>query len=63
MSVQIYRARRASILGGAAVLALLGAGSAARGQDQPAQQQPSQNQPGQTPSAPAAPAPAAAPQN
>jgi outer membrane receptor protein involved in Fe transport len=60
MSVQLYRARRASVLGGVAVLALLGASSAARAQDQPAQQQPSQPAP-QSP-APGTPPPAAAPQ-
>ena len=45
MSIQIYRARRASVLGGVAVLALLGAGSAARAQTEISR---AQNQPAQT---------------
>jgi outer membrane receptor protein involved in Fe transport len=64
MSVQLYRARRASALGGVAILALLAAGEAARAQEQqtqPAQQgQPSQNEAPQSP-APAVPPPAATP--
>jgi hypothetical protein len=69
MSVQHYRARRASVLGGVAILALLAAGAAAHAQDQPAQQsqpqlppqpsEPAQSQPAQPSATP--PAPAAAP--
>jgi outer membrane receptor protein involved in Fe transport len=64
MSVQLYRARRASVLGGAAILALLAAGEVVRAQEQqtqPVQQaQPSQNEAPQSP-APAVSPPAATP--
>ena len=69
MSVQLYRAHRASVLGGAAILALLAAAEAARAQEQktqPLQQgEPAQNEAPQSPApvvpAPVVPPPAATP--